>query len=919
VGTDVVDTSYNNLGRVSEVTYPYRGTTSTGYDTYEYDALNRLTSITHADGDSVNYTYGSGVGGADGNGSQRCWTSGTGYPALFSDEDGNKRQMWTDQRGRLIEADEPDPENGSMTDSGALWACYLYSTANALTTVTQSSQSRSYNYDMLARLTSESNPESGTTTYTHDANGNVTGRTDARSITTTYTYDALNRLTSKSYSDGTTPTAHFQYDQALATVGGWSHHTGYPAGRLTSVCTTTGTSCTSGVQTGAVYNYDVLGRFAALWQCTPYNCSAASSPWGTYYYYDLAGDVTSWAHPAGFTVTNSINSAQEITQIQSSVGAPYPQQLASNITYEPWGAISTLTNGCYGTGQNQGCTQVEEAYTYDNRLQPVVVNTADFCMAYNYYASQGNGTTCPAATSGHGNNGSVLGFVSGHVNTSLNHTETFSYDSLNRLTGAVATALPGGNVSYNLNFSYDPYGNMTCVQNGSTQGPCPQYSFNSNNQVAGYSYDHAGDLIGDGTYTYGYDGEGRVTSVTGDGTANTYTYDALGQRATWGVYQYLHDPSGQLLAHFRTDTQDWYGQTVMEVGHLFDYLNSNLYMHHPDILGSSRSVTLQDGSVSGDNLLYPWGQLWTYTGNLFAGFQDWDGNVGSGMYPAEFRAYPVNYGRWLTPDPAGLAAVDLTNPQSLNRYAYVMNNPTTLTDPSGLDPQQQTCGHGFVVPQGQNPATWCYNHMGIGEGSGPGAFFSNTIDEFDLLGPTYTPYLNDPEGSLVLTLINNGAELVNLMEDSSLPGISDDGTGPAQGNTAVTQNACTAPVLGAVNNQFGTNFTANDVQGNPFNNGGAVNLNILGTGLPAAQFNSIQTGRYPGHWWGYFTGYGPTLHITGQGFFDPTAAFTSSNLGGATSVLFTAHIDYGFLFNPFGALYHLFREVLQIGGPRKPC
>ena len=41
-------------------------------------------------------------------------------------------------------------------------------------------------------------------------------------------------------------------------------------------------------------------------------------------------------------------------------------------------------------------------------------------------------------------------------------------------------------------------------------------------------------------------------------------------------------------------------------------------------------------------------------------------------------------GRWMTPDPLG---GDITNPQSLNRYAYVLNNPTTFTDPSGLGPQ----------------------------------------------------------------------------------------------------------------------------------------------------------------------------------------------------------------------------------------
>ena len=37
----------------------------------------------------------------------------------------------------------------------------------------------------------------------------------------------------------------------------------------------------------------------------------------------------------------------------------------------------------------------------------------------------------------------------------------------------------------------------------------------------------------------------------------------------------------------------------------------------------------------------------------------------------------------MTPDPAGLAAVDLSNPQSLNRYAYALNNPLKYIDPRG--------------------------------------------------------------------------------------------------------------------------------------------------------------------------------------------------------------------------------------------
>jgi hypothetical protein len=46
--------------------------------------------------------------------------------------------------------------------------------------------------------------------------------------------------------------------------------------------------------------------------------------------------------------------------------------------------------------------------------------------------------------------------------------------------------------------------------------------------------------------------------------------------------------------------------------------------------------------------------------------------------------YSPNFGRWLSPDPIGKAAVKLDDPQTWNMYAYVRNNPTTLTDPTGL-------------------------------------------------------------------------------------------------------------------------------------------------------------------------------------------------------------------------------------------
>jgi len=41
-------------------------------------------------------------------------------------------------------------------------------------------------------------------------------------------------------------------------------------------------------------------------------------------------------------------------------------------------------------------------------------------------------------------------------------------------------------------------------------------------------------------------------------------------------------------------------------------------------------------------------------------------------------------GRWPSPDPIGLASVCFKDPQTQNRYAYVLNDPLDFTDPYGL-------------------------------------------------------------------------------------------------------------------------------------------------------------------------------------------------------------------------------------------
>ena len=74
------------------------------------------------------------------------------------------------------------------------------------------------------------------------------------------------------------------------------------------------------------------------------------------------------------------------------------------------------------------------------------------------------------------------------------------------------------------------------------------------------------------------------------------------------------------------------------------------------------------------------------TDRSFTG-QDQDLTTGStgDLYDFPFREYHPIHGRWISPDPAGLGAVNPANPQSWNRYAYVNNSPLNGVDPMGLD------------------------------------------------------------------------------------------------------------------------------------------------------------------------------------------------------------------------------------------
>jgi RHS repeat-associated protein len=675
-----VDTTYDSLSRVYSVSNPYCSTNDSTYGLtyYSYDALGRSAdegtshAIKYPDSSFTSITY-----------SANCTTS--------TDPASKKRTLCSDALGRLNAVTE-DPSGLNYQTS------YGYNALNDLTSVSQGSQTRSYYYDQLGRLTSDVTPEAGTVTYTYPVKGSICSgdpttpctQKDNRGITTTYTYDAVNRLTSKSYSDGTTPQANFSYDQGSVSIGSWSSGTlPYPLGRLTEATTTSGST----LQTAVAFNYDQMGRVWDYWQCTPANCGNATIP-HLNYTYDAAGDVLTWLHPGGFTITNTIPTpSQRVTEISSSISdSTHPPVLAQNITYTPWGAVAGLTNGCAGNS----CTATVESYTYNNRLQLSQIqlgtsgnSSAYYSLTYNYSLPGSTPTGCPVTPSGSGNNGDVIGYTYTDGTGSYGHSASYVYDTLNRLVCAAASG--SSSAAYNQEFSYDRYGNMTCVTNGYTFGPpCPAWTYNGSNQITlGFNYDAAGDVASDGVNFYSWDAEQHMTSIN-NGTLNM-NFNALG----WRVYEgasgttlsYFTDPAGQFLG--ANWGPSWNAAVPFGGRTLAEYsgeTSNPAYFDHPNVLGSEEQWTNAAGASAGEVDFSPWGYKMVDTTNgsmyqLFASLLWYDPQADG--YQTPNRYYIPRHGAWLSPDPL---RGDLTNPQSLNRYAYVLNNPTTSTDPLGLSP-----------------------------------------------------------------------------------------------------------------------------------------------------------------------------------------------------------------------------------------
>ena len=98
---------------------------------------------------------------------------------------------------------------------------------------------------------------------------------------------------------------------------------------------------------------------------------------------------------------------------------------------------------------------------------------------------------------------------------------------------------------------------------------------------------------------------------------------------------------------------------------------------------SIRVTMAASGNVLNHSGHYRFGKLIAGASDTSHKFTGLERDSESGLDHTWFRQYSSTTGRWLSPDPLAGSVLD---PQSLNRYAYVLNDPLNLTDPTGEQP-----------------------------------------------------------------------------------------------------------------------------------------------------------------------------------------------------------------------------------------
>lgn len=670
--------AYDTFGRVKSKRAP------DGYlIQYAYDAMNRITKVTYPDGTFEQRDYNrldletttDRLGRAT-----KTYHNAIRQPVTIQDPlqrltnlewcacgemktlidpAGNKTQWKRDVQGRVIEKTFADGKKMQFT--------YENSTS---------------------RLKSWTDAKTQVATYTYfndnDVNKVVYTNAAVATASVSHTYDTqFNRL--KTMVDGTgTTTYNYNAITATPAIG---------AGRLANIdgplandiiaftYDQLGRVVTRGINaSNSTVVYDNLGRTTSV-----------SNPLGsfTYKYVSMSTRLDSLIYPNGqktaytyFPNTGDFR-LQEIKNLTPALAS----LSKLDYTYDVESQIKTWTQ------QADAATASIHNFTYDptNQINSDVVKSAatgnpvQKSFAY-VYDKAGNRTSSQET---------------GVVNS-------FSYNSVNQLTSeqsggkmrffgtlneAATVTINGQPTPVSGNKEFD--GSAAVVSGTNTvtvtakdysnNSTTTKYQVSASGAAKTITYDNNGNMTGDGTYTFEWDAENRLTAVVKGALRSEFTYDGLSRRVR------IVEKNGTTVTSDKrflwveneiAEERDATGATVTKRYYPSGVLiGTTKYFYTRDHLGSIKEMTDNTGAIAARYEYDAYGTRTKVSGTLESdlGFTGHFFHVPSGLYLTKYRAYNPAIGRWISRDPIG----EISDP---NLYRYVFNNVPKFRDPNGDSP-----------------------------------------------------------------------------------------------------------------------------------------------------------------------------------------------------------------------------------------
>ena len=605
-GGAVTSYQYYSGGDLAKVTEP-----SGAYTVYTYDALGRpltstVTTSSFPSGETTSYTY-------DGLGHQLTVT----YPAVTNQvvSPSVTHQLQNsyayDADGNLLSLTQSDLTGGDAPRTTS----YTYNDHGEMATATQPAGATAGG-SAPPQGAASANPQGATTSYDYDGFGNVTQRTDPNGNVYRYSYNEYQEPTQvELYTASTSasaPTAgctapavqdsdggcdlvldSYAYDPAgllAATTDAMGRITNYTYDHDQDVIATTttdpSTSPTTGRQT--TYGYDGAGNLVSQSVSAMSGGSVGTTTLSNYTV-DAADRLASQVQDA----TPAGGSGSYLNRTVS-----YTYNADNHVLSQTMGTAAeggtSVTNYGYDTAGDRtsqtvvdGSTSLATTWTYNQVGQQLSMTTpagnaagataANFTTNY-AYGPAGNLVTVTGAPV-------ATQSYSAQGLTTTRPVTTFGYDTFGDQT---QVADPNGNIAVT---GYDGDGRVTSVTRPSYTPPGASSAITA---TTSFGYDENGNLVQQtdpqGNVTqFGYDGLGDLTSETDP--------QLPGQSAP-GVWNFTYDADSEQLSaadplgNTTHATYDYFGQQVTSTDALG---NTTKYAH--DYLGDQTSITTPDGSA----------------------------------------------------------------------------------------------------------------------------------------------------------------------------------------------------------------------------------------------------------------------------------------------------------------------------------